>query len=305
MASKRMIASDIFEDEFYAGLTLLGRELWVGLIVRDADDQGRLQDNCELMKSHIFPYDHISPDDLAPILCEFEKAGKILRYVFNGKHLIQILNWWRYQTLTWANASKYPAPPGWTDRIKMHQPGVANKVMTVNWDAKGGFDGATQATTQPATQGVSTPTVKLSIDELTRGLTPEGNQNPETKGGGDMPYRDPVWDLLHGETPEEPQAHGPDVEWATEETRELAFEFLTSSRLPPPRSDSDKKYWIKSLQEMAREGITGELMRAAVVRMRSENLTIKAPGSVQAVAYDLKAKGVNGKGRNRLLPEGV
>lgn len=147
--------------------------------------------------------------------------------------------------------------------------------------------------------------------ELINASNDASEQPDESQGGDEMQYRDPVWDLLHGETPEDPQDHGPDVEWATEETRELAGVFLTSSRLPVPMKKTEKSFWIKSLQEMTRQGVTGELLKAAVDKMRGDGLTIKGPNSVQAVALDIKAKRVTAAGNGgrtssgRLLPEGV
>jgi len=136
-------------------------------------------------------------------------------------------------------------------------------------------------------------------------------QKQPIEGGDEMQYRDPVWDLLHGQEPEQQKDHGPDVEWATEETRELAGVFLTSSCLPVPMRKTEISFWIKSLQEMTRQGVTGDLLKAAVDKMRVDGLTIKGPNSVQAVALDIKAKQIAATGNGgrtssgRLLPEGV
>lgn len=137
MANRRMIASDIWRDEFFGGLDVTGRLLWIGLITTEADDQGRMVDNTKLIRSDIFPFDDISTADIENRLALFAQAGKALRYEADGKRLIQLINWWSYQTPSWASASKYKAPDGWIDREKYH--GVGNKIESRNWDSKGGF----------------------------------------------------------------------------------------------------------------------------------------------------------------------
>ncbi len=137
MASRRMIASDIFEDEFFCGLTFVERLLWIGLIAQCADDQGRLQDRPNTITLRIFPEDGLQPHEVIDGLKRFSFSKKIFRYSVDGKNIIQIVKWWNYQTPAWATPSKLPPPSNWTDRIKVHIPG--NKVQTINWDKKGGF----------------------------------------------------------------------------------------------------------------------------------------------------------------------
>ncbi len=57
MANRRMISSDMFEDENFITFDDVTRLVWVGLIAKCADDQGRLQDNVLLIKSQLFPAD--------------------------------------------------------------------------------------------------------------------------------------------------------------------------------------------------------------------------------------------------------
>lgn len=137
MASRRMISSDIWRDEFIGEQSIFGRLLWVGMIVTVADDQGRMPDNPKLIRSDVFPMDDISLTDIEECLTTFAKANKVLRYEAGGKKLIQILNWWEYQTPSWASASKFEPPKGWVDREKYHS--VGNKIVTKDWDKPGGF----------------------------------------------------------------------------------------------------------------------------------------------------------------------
>lgn len=137
MANKRMIYSDLFEDDFLSGLDLFGRYLWIGLIGAVMDDQGRSIDNAAIIRARVFPYDQVDDAQVEAVISTLASAGKVLRYTVNGKKLIQIVNWWRFQQPSWAAESKFPAPDGWTDRVKVHVKG--NKILTVNWDQEGGF----------------------------------------------------------------------------------------------------------------------------------------------------------------------
>ena len=136
MANKRLISSDIFTDEFYISLDMLGRNLWIGLIVT-ADDQGRMQDNAALIRSAVFPADDIQIKAIAKIVDDFVSRGKLHRYEKGGKKLLQITNWWKHQNPQWPNPSSYPSPDGWLDRVKFK--GRGGKVDLLNWDEEGGF----------------------------------------------------------------------------------------------------------------------------------------------------------------------
>jgi len=133
-----MIASDIFNDEFFCELSQTERLLWIGIIAQCADDQGRLQDKPHMINSRIFPDDNLPTEIIMAGLDKFSKTGKIVRYEIGDKRLIQIIKWWIYQTPGWASPSKYPAPDKWVDRVKVHVSGSV-KVITRNWNMSGGF----------------------------------------------------------------------------------------------------------------------------------------------------------------------
>lgn len=137
MANKRMISGVMWEDEFFTGLSIFERLLWVGLITNAADDQGRIQDSAALIRSKIFPLDDISLADIERSLELFCKARKIDRYTAGGKKCIQIVAWWKHQTPRWAGHSNLPAPDNWVDRERYH--GSENKLITKNWDSIGGY----------------------------------------------------------------------------------------------------------------------------------------------------------------------
>lgn len=137
MANRRMISSDLFEDDFITTLSYFERLLWIGLITSVADDQGRMMDNPALIRARVFLLDSVQDSEVETALQKLSGARKIDRYVSGNKHLIQIVNWWKYQTPAWASASKYPAPDKWTDRAKYHTTG--NKIVISNWDKTGGY----------------------------------------------------------------------------------------------------------------------------------------------------------------------
>lgn len=137
MANKRMITGGIWEDEFFTTLSIFARLLWIGLITQCADDQGRLRDSAALIRSNVFPIDDISLKEVEEALQEFYKAGKIDRYKADNKDLIQIVNWWKYQTPRWAGKSNYPPPERWIDRERYHSRN--NKIVDKNWNSTGGY----------------------------------------------------------------------------------------------------------------------------------------------------------------------
>lgn len=157
MANRRMLTSDIFSDDIFMELDDVTRLLWIGLITICADDQGRFQNNDFLIKSQVFPADRKSPSRILKSLQILEEKGMIFCYKKDGKSLAQIVNWWKHQAPSWAAASLYPAPDGWTDRVKVNSKG--NKVLMENWTEQGGFmEVPTKVPTQvPTAVGTEVP----------------------------------------------------------------------------------------------------------------------------------------------------
>lgn len=134
MANKRIIASNIFEDDFFGQLTMLQRLLWIGLFSACADDQGRMIDNPTVIRSKVFPYDDIPVADIDAALNLFAAENRVIRYTDErGKGYVQLTNWWKNQDPQWAMPSKYPAPEGWKDRVRSYIKGVYN---CENWPEK-------------------------------------------------------------------------------------------------------------------------------------------------------------------------
>ncbi len=131
MATRRMIDSAIFADEWFGALNNYERLLWIGLFATCADDQGRLLDNPALLRAALFPYEDVPLESVERALAAFAEAGKIVRYQASRSRLIQIVRWWENQRPRWAQASKWAPPPGWTDRIRTRENG---HYIEINWN---------------------------------------------------------------------------------------------------------------------------------------------------------------------------
>ncbi len=130
MASRRMIDPAIWQSESMAELTREQRLLFIGLF-SNADDQGRLRGNANLIRSIVFPFDEDIPtEQIKSDLEAIAAQGCIVMYEIEGKEFIQVVHWWDYQSPQWAYPSKYPAPPGWNDRLRYRKD---NRVIVCNW----------------------------------------------------------------------------------------------------------------------------------------------------------------------------
>ena len=180
MANRRMISSELFLDDVFINLDDITRLVWIGLIVAVADDQGRMQDNYLLIRSQIFPADTKNPARIATSIDTLIKEGLLHRYSKKGKKLLQIVNWWKHQTPSWASASAYPAPDNWIDREKYHA--VGNKVVTTNWDTSGGFSNLHSTLHSQLPTGVS-----RLIDESEYTIKSENTIKSESDGKSETP----------------------------------------------------------------------------------------------------------------------
>jgi len=85
------------------------------------DDQGRMLNDPRWIKAQVFPLvDKITLTSIASAVERMAAVGMICAYTADdGTELLQFLSWW-----TWndgqrrAYPSKYPAPPGWQDRVR-------------------------------------------------------------------------------------------------------------------------------------------------------------------------------------------
>lgn len=85
------------------------------------------------------------------------------------------------------------------------------------------------------------------------------------------------------------RASKPCLDWCAADVLEWAEAFAEQSKLPTPKSKSERAFWVQSLREMREVGVSPALVRDAVTRMRKDHMTIKSPASVKAVAVNLMA----------------
>lgn len=151
----RHIARETYADEWFGQLPMRIRILWLGLITAYADDQGRMSLNPALIRNTVFPYDaDVTIQIIAEDIASLTASGKLLEYTVgvNGtsKRYLQVVNWWRYQKgAQWAAASRFPAPNGWTDRVRSHAPGCGTKPVKTNWEMEGGMHSGYVAASLP------------------------------------------------------------------------------------------------------------------------------------------------------------
>lgn len=290
MASKRMIAADIWRDEFIGELSLIARVLWIGLIVTCADDQGRLVNNPTLIRSDVFPFDDVSITDIKNLIHKFSTAERIYCYKAGGKDLIQIVNWWEYQTPSWASPSKFSPPSDWTDREKYHT--VGNKIVSRNWDKTGGY--SILSNDLPSELDSMLPSGIEERRGEERSLT--GAEAPKDPPAEEEPAPAPSIIKNQGAynallAHEKSRANGkPDVSWLSEHLRPLAEMFITESSIVPLKGEH--KFWIRSIGNLYDIGAKPDHIKKAIRKMRGDGLTIKSPESCLANIRDELARSV-------------
>ena len=103
MKKGRTIVEGIRRSETFGALNFECRDLFQGLI-EVADDQGRQPGTATAVRSEVWPYDDIPAarvqDDLDILASGPDPFIKI--YKVDGKTYIQIINWWTYQQMQWA-----------------------------------------------------------------------------------------------------------------------------------------------------------------------------------------------------------
>jgi len=113
----RNIHPEIWADDWFSELEPLGKLIWIGVISKVADDQGRFRNNAELVKSQLFPMTSTpGATEISLWLSSYATDGRLIAYDANGKSLFQVRNWWKYQNSSqWMARSTYPAPANWRD----------------------------------------------------------------------------------------------------------------------------------------------------------------------------------------------
>jgi hypothetical protein len=256
MANKRMIASDIWRDDFVCTLDYFQRLLWIGMVVTCADDQGRIQDRAGFIASDVFPGEMLSHEVVEGALRSFEEMGKIVRYSAGKANLIQVVNWWNYQSPSWAAPSKYAPPAGWIDRVKVHT--RDNKVQMINWDQPGGFADSQPTSERAVPTPVCTP-VGTRVAEAIDEVKCEDEQEIKSEVEVVVPVADAPGDdggLLN------------------------LFEDL-SGMTAPRGLPKVMARWEEAIGELVRLGVTEQVLRQAVEEMTEKKFKILGPWSMR------------------------
>lgn len=154
----RNISESIWKDDWFAERSLVDKVIWIGIITKIADDQGRFRDNARLIQSELFPMsDNPSIEDIKISLDIMKVDEKLISYQVGGKGYLQVKNWWKYQnSANWMKASEYPAPDKWNDWYRYQSKGGkvvdSHKAGGVARD-KAGLQDTLQAPLQDPLQG--------------------------------------------------------------------------------------------------------------------------------------------------------
>jgi len=118
-AESRLIYSSISTSDRVSSLGAKGALLYTWLITH-CDGQGRMPGKPKVVKHLVVPLiEDLNEADVAQLLTLMEKERLVILYEDdNGRPLIQIADWWDWQTgLKYRAPSHYQAPEGWVDRI--------------------------------------------------------------------------------------------------------------------------------------------------------------------------------------------
>lgn len=123
----------------FGRLPLLGKVLWP-MILAASDDQGRGLAEPDAVKWTVCPnVPELDPDNIPGLLEAMAHQEMIYIYPDSRNRLLyQVIRWWEFQKLQWAQRSQFEPPPGWVDRIRV-QHGKDGPNESVNWDKPGGF----------------------------------------------------------------------------------------------------------------------------------------------------------------------
>ena len=118
-AEARLIYNSISTSERVASLGVKGALLFTWLITH-CDCQGRMQGKSIVIRQLVVPFiEEITVEDVHEALQLMAEQKLVLLYKdSNGRPLIQVVDWWQWQTgLMYKSASRHEAPQDWKDII--------------------------------------------------------------------------------------------------------------------------------------------------------------------------------------------
>lgn len=118
-AEARLLYNSISSSERVSSLGAKGALLYTWLITH-CDVQGRMPGKPTIVKQQVVPFiDEITVEDVASALQLMQDQKLIILYKDKkGRALIQIADWWDWQTgLQFKSPSHYEPPKGWGDQL--------------------------------------------------------------------------------------------------------------------------------------------------------------------------------------------
>ena len=118
-AESRLIYNTISTSERVASLGAKGALIFTWLITH-CDSQGRMQGKPITVRTTVCPLiDDITTEDIVEAIELMAKQNLIIKYRDDkGRELVQISDWWEWQTgMKYFAPSHYQAPSEWPDRI--------------------------------------------------------------------------------------------------------------------------------------------------------------------------------------------
>lgn len=108
MARIRTIKPEFPQSETTGSLSRDARLLFVQLWTI-ADDAGRLRGASRMLASLLYPYDNDASSLMDGWLAELEAKHCIRRYIVDGTHYVEIINWLKHQKIDRPTKSRLPA----------------------------------------------------------------------------------------------------------------------------------------------------------------------------------------------------
>lgn len=142
------------------------------MLLAASDDQGRGIADADVVKWMVCAnVQELTIDNIPGVLAEMEAQGMVCLYKdARNRLLYQIIHWWEFQQMQWAQLSRYEPPEGWVDRARFTRKGEGT--ATKNWDSPGGF----VALRQPDDE----------IEELPEEPEPPPDEESEPSGDGGL-----------------------------------------------------------------------------------------------------------------------
>ena len=242
----------------------------------------------EYIKSQVWPFDIIQPDEVSSDLDRLIELRMIHRYQVDDDIYIQIINWWKYQGMSWAGPSSFPAPDGWTERLRYH--GRGNKITESNWDSAGGFASNTGAvsTLSPVQQD------SVPVNVLSSELSSELHSPLDSKQSTPLSCRDVNGDVKGDGRAIAPSGASvilpdkPKTQF-TQDMEQLEIVFAQARGSPGPDwanhpKEANKRWRIPLGQIYNRCGkdarLAERIVKQVVGKMRADGLTFDAPDQI-------------------------